>query len=180
MLELPPGETGFVEGAITTDMTSVIGQATRDAIDAGVGLRGNALYAVVAWAACRGLNEFADAVFERSQAEVPEALEHDYERWPEGSLAESGKAPMNSIDHRATPAYPIAQVSYDTPYAMAQHEGEMEYINPRSGKTVRWVARSYTKPGSKSHYLEDPFKMMLPELEGFVAASVQEALAGLI
>lgn len=152
----------------------IIDSALTEAKAAGVTLRGNALMAVVSWGACRGLNKFADAVFDESQLQVPEALEHDWERWPEGPLSASGKAPVNSPDHRATPAYPVAEISYEGVYAMSQHEGEMVYN--RDGHEIHWVAENYTKPGSKKHYLIDPLKDLLPYLEGFVATEINYAL----
>lgn len=117
-------------------------------------------------AAARALNLLADQVAALSIQEAPIAPGG-------GTLRGSCVYPANDEDgsHTATEDDLTAMVSYNTVYAAAQHEGEMTY--ERNGATIHWKVEHHTEPGTKTHYLEDPYKAMLPRIEPFVAAMVR-------
>jgi hypothetical protein len=76
-------------------------------------------------------------------------------------------------------------VSFNTPYAAAQHEGHA--IRTTVGKSAgplqvvhvtHWRARQYTTPGTGPKYLERPLKEMAATYRAAIAASVRAALRG--
>lgn len=136
-------------------------------------------------AAAEGINDFANAIAERSLEEVPRE---------DDELADSCRYPENDPDHAATEHHLEATVEYDTVYAIAQHEGmaTMHHHHPIVPRTkggflegffedtkkfkevtIEWVAEHYTVPGTKSHYLSDPYKAELPFFEEHVYERVQ-------
>ncbi len=78
---------------------------------------------------------------------------------------------------RANHQHLRAQVSYNTKYAAAQHEGEMTYTRA-DGTIVHWVARNYTTPGTGSKFLERPLLALVPHLAGYIARGVRSVLGG--
>lgn len=121
------------------------------------------------------LNEVANRVFDQSQIEVPKgdpAKNHNGE-----TLEESGRAPSNNPEYAATPDKLIATLSYDAPYAAAQHEGKA--IIERDGEVINWQVAEYTTEGTKKKYLEDPLKAAIPELES-TAITLVNADLGLL
>lgn len=94
--------------------------------------------------AARGLRMAAEFVLGRSRAQVP--IE-------EGPLERSGVA---TVDESSL----TAAVSYDTPYAVRQHE-EMTYRHD---------------PGRKAKYLEDPLNESAETVAEIVAAQVRRSL----
>jgi hypothetical protein len=145
------------------------------------------LYGEITKVGASAVNQLAEDVFYASQVEVPKAqgekAERDIERHGE-TLAQSGRygggrgGPRGGtsviarsrhvdLDLRATPEKLEAQVVYESDYALAQHEGVMEY--ERGGKAITWAAHNYSTPGTKSHYLSDPLKALagnLPYIAG--------------
>lgn len=123
-----------------------------------------------------------------------------------------GEAPVDSGELRASAAYPAVDpthaasednlsstVSFNRPYAAAQHEGEIVYqdpvtyvvhehtrITPGGGLTVVREHTATIGPGvvelrnhprgGKSHYLSDPHKQMFNEYEKMVALEVEAAV----
>jgi hypothetical protein len=69
-----------------------------------------------------------------------------------------------------------ANLSYNTPYAAAQHEGVAEMH--RNGTIIHWEVHHHTTPGTKTKYLEDPLKKFTPRFEAFLAAHVRDRLEG--
>lgn len=124
------------------------------------------------WASITAINHIARKIYDESQLQVPRSQNHAEDRpapYPDVPLAE------NSGIEEATPQDPTAQIWYSGVYAAAQHEGHMEYRNPRGNNIeVEWVVEAYTTPGTKSKYLEDPLKMFIP------AMTEETAIAGRI
>jgi hypothetical protein len=134
----------------------------------------------------QALNQLADKVAADSLPEVP--LEY-------GTLRASAVYPGNDPDGESTATEDNleAQVSYNTVYAAAQHEGwalqqrshPVVYIEGVGFRTltekfypheVVWVVKKYNEPGTKSHYLSDPFKAMVPRMEPFIGATIAQTL----
>jgi Minor capsid protein len=149
-------------------------------------MTGDEMATVVRRSAARALNQIADKVAADSLPEVP--LEN-------GELRASAVYPGNDPDgpSSATDEKLEATVSYNTVYAAAQHEGWAEqnrmhpavYIKDVGWRTLTdklkphtlvWVVKHHTEPGTKSHFLSDPFKSMIPRMEPFVAASIAKGL----
>lgn len=122
---------------------------------------------IVRRAAAKALNELADQVAALSTPETPIVT---------GTLRGSAIYPGNDAEgsHTATEDDLTSMVSYNTVYAAAQHEGEMTY--ERNGKLIHWVVKQHTEPGTKTKYLEDPYKAMVPRIEPYVAAKIREGL----
>lgn len=136
--------------------------------------------------AAEALNDYTDKIALMSQQEVPR---NDFD------LADSMLAPDNDPGSRATPEDLDAEISYNTSYAAVQHEGEavmvhrhpiipaagggfFEKVGEPANIVIEWKAQSYTTPGTKSHYLGDPYKAMIPGLEPFVYERVRRAFLG--
>lgn len=131
-------------------------------------------------AAADGINDLADRIARDSLVEVPK---EDME------LANSIRAPFNDPESRATAEYMVASISYNTPYADVQHEGVWTIVHHhpiipgRQGFferedqeaeiVIEWKAERYTTPGTKSHFLSDPYKAHVLEMEMFIAKSVR-------
>ncbi|RAJ61699.1 hypothetical protein K378_04059 [Streptomyces sp. Amel2xB2] len=96
--------------------------------------------------AARGLRAVAEHVLARSRARVP--IE-------EGTLERSGVATVDEGELTAA-------VSYDTPYAVRQHE-ELDYRHD-AGRTAK--------------YLEDPLNEQADTVAELIAAAVRRALRG--
>jgi hypothetical protein len=130
-------------------------------------------------AAADAINEWTDDVAALSLIEVPKGSRHR-EGEPDLELASSIRFPGNDPTMAATADDLDAYISYDTVYAGAQHEGEayMHRYTEAGEIEIHWVVEKYTEPGAKSHYLEDPYKAMIPSLEGRVAAKVAEVTQG--
>lgn len=135
------------------------------------------------------LNETAAEIFDQSQKEVPKSLDHQPRpndpNYPEESLEETGRVseataaqPRNALGQFATYAEEdmVATIEYDSPYAAAQHEGEMTY--ERNGKTIEWKATNYTTPGTKKKYLEDPLKAAMADGSAKLAGFSRVAFDG--
>lgn len=127
------------------------------------------------------LNETAAHILEESQKQVPKSLDHQPRpndpNYPDVPLEETGRVneataaqPRNPLGQFATYAEAdmVATVEYDSPYAAAQHEGEMTY--ERGGKVIEWKAEHYTVPGTKKKYLEDPLKAAMADGSAKLAA----------
>lgn len=140
--------------------------------------------------AAAALNEFTDDIAEMSLVEVPK---EDLE------LAGSILYPGNDPASRATPEDLDAEISYNTIYAAAQHEGWMIYLRLHPVEPVTeggvvvgyfedetriepteifWKVEHYTTPGTKDHYLSDPLKAKMPDMEAFIYKRVREAFLG--
>lgn len=141
-------------------------------------------------AAAEAINRLADKVAADAIPETP--IENGELRASElypGNDAASACQPDSLADG--------ATVSFNTVYAAAQHEGEalQHWMHPRipiikggvlvgfftdtskvAEKDVMWIVKNYSEPGTKSHYLEDPFKATIPRMELFMAASISAAL----
>lgn len=149
--------------------------------------------------AADAINQFANTIANRSLREVPKGPREDSPyghrgQFEEGSLAESIKAPFNDPESRADETYLTAWVSYDTVYAGVQHEGiaNMMHTHPiipgklgffektsvEEPHLIEWVVENYTTPGTKSHYLSDPYKAAVPEFQPFMYRKVREAFLG--
>lgn len=128
--------------------------------------------------AADGINEWTNKLAELSLIEVPKGP-RNRDGEPDLALADSIRFPGNDPAHAAHADFLDATVEYDTDYAAAQHEGEawMTRTDLAGGVyEVHWVVESYTTPGTKSHYLEDPLKAMLPFQEEYVAKHVRAVL----
>lgn len=149
--------------------------------DDGV-LTGKQLQKIVCHGAAGALNQLADKVAADSLPEVP--LEF-------GELRASAVYPGNDPDGTSTATEDDleAMVSYNTVYAAAQHEewaeqsrmhpvvfiagvGWRTLVDKIYPHTVMWVVKNHTEPGTKGHFLSDPYKAMVPRMEPFVAASI--------
>lgn len=125
-------------------------------------------------AAADGINEWTNDVAMLSLVEVPKGP-HEHSGEPDDlALAQSIRYPGNDRAMAANAELLDAAVSYNTVYAAAQHEGQMTY--EKDGEEIYWKVESYTTPGTKDHYLEDPLKAMAPLLEGYVGRHVREVL----
>jgi hypothetical protein len=122
---------------------------------------------IVRRATARALNLLADQLAAMAIPETPMVT---------GTLRGSEVFPSNDGDgsHTATEDHLESMVSFNTVYAMAQHEGDMTY--ERNGKEIHWVVKRHTEPGTKTHYLEDPYKALVPRMEPFIAAYIKEEL----
>ncbi|WKX70046.1 hypothetical protein [Streptomyces sp. XD-27] len=96
--------------------------------------------------AARGLRLAAEHVLDRTRAQVP--IE-------EATLERSGTATVDETDLTAA-------VSYDTPYAVRQHE-ELGYRHDA---------------GRKAKYLEDPLNQEAATVAEIIAAAVRRSLRG--
>lgn len=148
------------------------------------------------------IDAFANRVAGRSLAEVPKgpragddsaAREHGGE-FEAGSLAGSIRYPGNDPAMRCDPAsdYFSAAIEYDTEYAVAQHEGIavmihhhpvipgaqgfFERTDVEQDIEIVWEVKNYTTPGTKSHYLSDPFKAAIPFMEDSVGRYIRDRL----
>lgn len=141
---------------------------------------------IVKKAAAKAFNQLADKVAADSLEEVP--LEF-------GGLRASAVYPGNDLDglSTATEDKLESQVSYNTVYAAAQHEGwalqhrnhPVAFIEGVGWRTITskiyehevlWVVKNYSEPGTKSHFLSDPYKAMVPRMEPFVSATIAKEL----
>ncbi|MFI6266157.1 hypothetical protein [Micromonospora sp. NPDC051006] len=113
---------------------------------ADVEWNGPELEAIIEGASGAGLLLAAEHLLQVSRTEVP--IE-------EATLERSGVAEVDDADM-------IAAVSYDTPYAVRQHE-EMTWRHDE---------------GRKAKYLEDPMNAERETLLELVAAPIQDALGG--
>lgn len=95
--------------------------------------------------AARGVQLAAEHILQVSQTQVP--LE-------EGTLERSGKVTVDGLD---------ATISYDTVYAVRQHE-ELTWHHP--------------VPGRKAKYLEDPMRTEHDRAMDIIAAQVRRWLRG--
>lgn len=132
-------------------------------------------------AAADAINDWTNDLAALSLIEVPKGP-HKHTGEPDDlALAESVRFPGNDPAMAATADDLDAYVSYDTVYAGVQHEGEawMTHHDEKGEPyEVFWKVEKYTTPGTKSHYLEDPFKSLIPSLESRVAAKVSEVTKG--
>ncbi|QKW08043.1 hypothetical protein HUT18_18315 [Streptomyces sp. NA04227] len=113
-------------------------QRSRLRFNGGAILRGTQVGAV------RGLRLAGEFVLGRSRAQVP---------LDEGLLERSGVATVDEANLRAA-------VSYDTPYAVRQHE-EMNYRHD---------------PGRRAKYLEDPLNQNTATVAEIIAAQIRMRL----
>jgi hypothetical protein len=146
---------------------------------------------VMARAAAQAMNAAADDLAAKSLDEAPLDV---------GTLRASCLYPSNDPtgEHSATEDDLDAMVSYNTVYAHAQHEGEalQHWIHPRvpiskhgvvvgfftdtsriQEKEVLWVARRYSTPGTKSHFLSDPLKAEAARYQTVIEISIERAFA---
>jgi hypothetical protein len=136
--------------------------------------------------AADGINASGDDLAGQAIAETPVE---------EGTLRASARYPANDSESAATPNVLEAQVSFNTPYAAAQHEGQalqhrqfavkpdghggfFTDINDIKPHTVLWVVKNHPG-GGKSHYLSDPLKAMVNRYEQAIARSISERLDSL-
>ncbi|WP_219085637.1 hypothetical protein [Microbacterium resistens] len=101
--------------------------------------------------AARGLSKAARALLAESQARVPVDTTN---------LRQSGAA------HDATPAQLASGVTYDTPYAVIQHE-RTDFNHSQSHN-----------PGAQAKYLEGPLHEMNAQLMGVVAKEIRSEVGG--
>jgi hypothetical protein len=141
-------------------------------------------------AAATAFNQFADGVASDSELEVPV---------DSGDLKASALYPANDPGSRCAPEdlWRGSEVSYNTVYAAAQHEGfavqhRMHPVVPITKKgvvvgyftdtsrifihDVIWKVEHWSEPGTKDHFLSDPLKAKSPRLEAFTGASIAAAL----
>lgn len=95
-------------------------------------------------AVVRGVRKAAEHVLAEANKQVP------HER---GDLLRSGQVDVD-------PSTASAVISYDTPYAVRQHE-ELDYRHD---------------PGRKAKYLEDPMRTEAPVVRDLVGAEIRRAL----
>lgn len=107
---------------------------------------GDEILALIEGAEVAGLTLGAEHLLQVSRTEVP--IE-------EATLERSGVASVDAGQHRAA-------VSYDTPYAVRQHE-ELTYRHDE---------------GRKAKYLEDPLNNERGTILELIAAPVQDVLGG--
>lgn len=113
------------------------------------------------------LNVIGDDLAGRSTAETPVES---------GELRGSARYPSNDPPSAAEPEHLEAMVSFNTPYAAAQHEGiALQHRTKPHPHEVLWVVKNHPG-GGKSHYLSDPFKEMVPRYEAAIAAAIKKAL----
>lgn len=138
-------------------------------------------------AAANAINASGDDLAGRAIEEAPVLT---------GELRASARFPGNDPDARAYETDLEASVSFNTPYAAAQHEGFAEQhrqyaVVPivKSGvvvgfftdktklkpHTVQWVVKNHPG-GGKTHYLSDPLKAMVDRYQAVIAASVKKSL----
>ena len=150
-------------------------------------LRGADIIQLVKQGAVQALNTAGDDLAGRAIAETPVK---------EGELRASCRYPSNDPESEATEEKLEIQVSFNTVYAAAQHEGvalqhRLYAVKPLSEDgvivgfftdktdikphTVEWVVKKHPG-GGKSHFLSDPFKSMTPRYEAVIAANVQKKL----
>lgn len=143
-------------------------------------------------AAADAINEFTNRIARDSLVEVPRGPRGEDEAGEPGELAASIRYPGNDMGSRAHADWLWANIEYDTPYAHAQHEGLMimvhhhpiipgrQHFFERTGEeqevTIEWEVRHHTTPGTKDHYLSDPLKRHIPEMEEFVGMKIREAM----
>lgn len=129
-------------------------------------------------AAADGINEWINDLAELSLVEVPKGPRNRNGE-PDLNLAGSIRYPGNDPLMAAHAEDLDAQIVYLADYAAAQHEGiAVRHHVGRYGieKDIVWVVKDYTTPGTKSHYLEDPLKAMMPLQEEYVAKHVRAVL----
>lgn len=152
------------------------------------------------WECARAINDFTNMIARESLIEVPKGprevnggpYTHAGEL-EEGSLAASILYPDNDEGSRADPDWLWADISYNTEYAHAQHEGVMEYVRDRQvihtskggfittdkevpPVDILWKVENYTTAGTKSHFLSDPMKKHIPEMEEYVGTRIRAML----
>jgi hypothetical protein len=126
------------------------------------------------------INEFTMRVARASREEAPLGPRGEDHPIGEG-LRESQRNPNNDVESKATVEHPVAYISYDTIYAHVQHEGMaimvhkhpiipaknffFERTDIEEVHTIEWRAENYTTPGTKDHYLSDPAKRMMPQMQ---------------
>lgn len=96
--------------------------------------------------AAQGLTTAAEHILQVSRTQVP----HE-----EGTLERSGVASVDSVNLTAA-------VSYDTPYAVRQHE-ELDYQHDA---------------GRKPKYLEDPMNTEAATVRALIVAAIRRSLRG--
>jgi hypothetical protein len=80
------------------------------------------------------------------------------------------------VSIRATPRDLKAELVVNTPYAAAQHEGQITYTSP-SGKSVTAVFRNHPR-GGKKKFVSDPLKANVERYRKVIAARVKQAIEG--
>ena len=110
--------------------------------------------------ALEGVNEAAADIFVGALQETP---------------MDTGELRASAERTRATVVDPWAELSWNTVYAAAQHEGEMFY--ERDGKVIHWVVRN--RPGGgKTKWLEHEVLAMIPRYERYIARGMRRRLGG--
>lgn len=103
-------------------------------------------------AGMKALYEGGEAVLTKSQEEVPHAT---------GTLQRSGTVTK-------VPSELAVYISYNTPYAVRQHEDlNLRHPDPRSPLST---------PGRKAKYLEDPFNRLKGKIRRLVELRIKKAL----
>jgi hypothetical protein len=104
--------------------------------------------------AMQALHDGAEAILTESLKEVPLAT---------GALARSGTV-------TDVPKETAVYISYNTPYALRQHEDlTLRHPDPRN---------PISTPGRKAKYLEDPFNRLKAKVMNLVRLRVKKALKG--
>jgi hypothetical protein len=135
---------------------------------------GTEIAAMVAEEAALAINVLAEQVYLESQVQVPKSGDERTVERHGATLAESGVYPGNQPELGATPAKLEATVGYDSDYAHAQHEGFAR--QQRENGEVEWHVAEYTTPGTKSKFLEDPFKGAMAQLEEAIGMRIKARL----
>ncbi len=100
--------------------------------------------------AALGLNRAASALMAESQARVP---------------VDTRDLRRSAATHDATPADLVSAVTYNTPYAVIQHE-RLDFHHPTDHN-----------PGAQAKYLERPAIEMRQQLGAIVAAEIRRAVS---
>lgn len=106
-------------------------------------------YAALLAAAARGLNKGATVLMSESQARVP---------------VDSTDLRNSAATHDATPANLESAVTYNTPYAVIQHE-RLDFHHPTDHN-----------PGAQAKYLEGPAVELRNQIGAVVAAEIRREM----
>lgn len=94
----------------------------------------------------------------------------------QGAPVEEGTLRGSTVVDDATPEHLVATMSFNTPYAAAQHEGYA--VQMRGGREVIIHFRNHPRGGG-DHYLSGALKLATPGFAPFIAKAWNAALAAM-